>query len=161
RLRTTSRSLTIPATVRPSSVETTTAPMLCSPSRVSSSVTVASGRIVTTSAPLRRITSEIRILHDTTLCVRSHPAGEVVPPGTGNVRWPPPVGHLCRPGGHGADRSERCGQGRTGRERGQQPVVLSPGEHPGPRLGATLLSHGGERGDVLGERVWEIGRAHV
>src|SRR5919107_468976 len=60
--RTMSRSLTMPSTPRPSD-DTTRAPMRCSASMSSSSRTVASGRTVTTSAPLRRSTSCTRIGH--------------------------------------------------------------------------------------------------
>ena len=49
----TSRSLTIPVTVAPSS-ETTTAPRLCSLSRAISSSTVAEGLMTITSDPLCR-----------------------------------------------------------------------------------------------------------
>src|ERR1700758_1336003 len=57
--RTTSRSDTIPTT--PSAPTTTMAPMFCSARPASSALTVASGLIVTTAAPLFRKTSAIRI----------------------------------------------------------------------------------------------------
>ena len=58
---TTSRSLTMPATVAPSSSLTTTAPMRCSSRMAIRCSTVSLLRTVTTRSPLRRITLEMRM----------------------------------------------------------------------------------------------------